>query len=75
MRRAFELVEAIAENTGGGPTDLTLAGDGRIVYSLNAGSGDISGFAIDPDGSLVPVETQGGLPASAGLQGIAARDY
>jgi 6-phosphogluconolactonase (cycloisomerase 2 family) len=72
----LELVSAVAAMTGGGPTDLTLAGNGRFIYSLNAGTGDISGFEIDAnDGSLAPVETQTGLPASAGIQGIAARDF
>jgi hypothetical protein len=26
-------------------------------------------------GALTPVETQGGLPASAGIQGIASREF
>ena len=70
------LVEQVAAVPGDAPIDMTLAGDGRFLYSLDAGSGQISGFAIDSvSGELAHVETQGGLPASAGLQGIAARDF
>jgi 6-phosphogluconolactonase (cycloisomerase 2 family) len=72
----LELVDAIAARTGGAPIDLTLANDGAFLYSLDAATGDISGFAVDPDsGALAPVETETGLPAAAGIQGIAARDF
>ena len=72
----LELDQAVAASTGAAPTDLTFANDGGFLYSLDAGSGDISGFAIDADsGTLTPVEAQGGLPASAGIQGIASRDF
>jgi DNA-binding beta-propeller fold protein YncE len=72
----LELVKAVAAHAEGAPTDLTLANDGGFLYSLNAASGEITGFAIDPEsGALTLVETQGGLPAAAGIQGIAARDF
>lgn len=72
----LELVSAVAATTGGAPIDLTFANDGGFLYTLDAASGEISGFAVHPvTGALTPVETQGGLPASAGLQGIAARDF
>ncbi len=72
----LELDQAVAASTGAAPTDLTFANDGGFLYSLDAASGDISGFAIDAySGTLTPVETQGGLPASAGIQGIASRDF
>jgi 6-phosphogluconolactonase (cycloisomerase 2 family) len=72
----LELLDDVAAQTGGAPIDLTLAGQGRFLYSLNAASGKIVGFAIDPkNGKLSHVETQGGLPAAAGIQGIAARDF
>ena len=60
---------------------LALELDGPMIVSggamvCNAASGEISGFAINPtSGALTHVETQGGLPASAGIQGIAARDF
>ncbi|HVY63427.1 MAG TPA: beta-propeller fold lactonase family protein [Gammaproteobacteria bacterium] len=67
---------AIAANVSGAPTDLTLAGRGDFLYALDAARGAIAGFSVDPrSGSLRPVETQGGLPAAAGIQGIAARDF
>lgn len=70
------LVESAAASAGDGPADITFAGGGRFLYSLNPLSGDISGFAIAPgNGHLRPVERQGGLPAAAGIQGIAARDF
>ena len=70
------LEQAVAANAGTAPTDLTFAATGDFLYSLDAGSGEISGFAIDADsGALTPVETQGGLPAAAGIQGIASRDF
>jgi 6-phosphogluconolactonase (cycloisomerase 2 family) len=71
----LELVDAVAGVAGGAPIDLTLAGGGNFLYTLDAASGQISGFAVNgDDGKLRAVETQDGLPASAGLQGIAARD-
>jgi DNA-binding beta-propeller fold protein YncE len=70
------LVAGAAAATSGAPIDLTLANGGGFLYSLDAASGSVSGFAISPnDGGLKLVETQGGLPASAGLQGIASRDF
>jgi 6-phosphogluconolactonase (cycloisomerase 2 family) len=72
----LELVAGAAAAATGAPIDLTLANGGGFLYSLDAASGSISGFAISPnDGGLRRVETQGGLPASAGLQGIASRDF
>jgi 6-phosphogluconolactonase (cycloisomerase 2 family) len=70
------LVDQIAAVPGDAPIDMTLANDGGFLYSLDAGSGQISGFVVDAvSGELAHVETQGGLPAMAGLQGIAARDF
>ena len=70
------LVDATAASSPGAPIDLALANGGGFLYSLDAASGTISGFRIMPGtGALQNVETQGGLPAQAGLQGIAARDF
>ncbi len=70
------LVNAAAASATGAPIDLALANGGGFLYSLDAESGSISGFRILPGtGALQRVETQGGLPAAAGLQGIAARDF
>lgn len=70
------LIDGAAGTTGNAPADITFANGQGFLYSLNPLSGDISGFAIDrEDGHLIPVETQGGLPVAAGIQGIAARDF
>jgi DNA-binding beta-propeller fold protein YncE len=70
------LVDDVAAMTGGAPTDLTLAAGGAFLYTLDAASGEISGFGVDPDsGALEPLGSTGGLPAAAGIQGIAARDF
>jgi 6-phosphogluconolactonase len=72
----LELLDDVAAETGGAPIDLTLAGRGRFLYALNAATGEIIGFKIEPkSGELARVEVQGGLPAAAGVQGIAARDF
>jgi len=52
--------------------DITISADGRFLYSLNAGTGAIGMFSIVSDGSLVNLGALGGLPAAAGLNGIAA---
>lgn len=70
------LLDATAASSPGAPIDLALANRGGFLYSLDAASGTISGFRIMPGtGALQHVETQDGLPAQAGLQGIAARDF
>jgi 6-phosphogluconolactonase len=72
----LELVTGVAATASGAPIDLAFGNGGGFLYSLDAGSGSISGFAISAgDGGLALVETQGGLPAAAGVQGIAARDF
>jgi 6-phosphogluconolactonase (cycloisomerase 2 family) len=69
------LVDQVAAVPGDAPIDMTFANGGRFLYTLDAASGQISGFVVDEiSGELAHVETQGGLPAMAGLQGIAARD-
>jgi 6-phosphogluconolactonase len=57
---------------GSANLDITISTDGRFLYSLNAASGGIGMFAIARDGSLVNLGVRGGLPAGAGLNGIAA---
>lgn len=57
---------------GSANLDITISADGRFLYSLNAASGAIGMFAINRDGSLVNLGVRGGLPAAAGLNGIAA---
>ena len=57
---------------GSANLDITISADGRFLYSLNAASGAIGMFAINNDGSLVNLGVRSGLPAAAGLNGIAA---
>ncbi len=53
--------------------DITISSDGAYLYSLNAASGAIGIFAIRAsDGSLTNLGVVSGLPAGAGLNGIAA---
>jgi 6-phosphogluconolactonase len=52
--------------------EIAISSDGKFLYSVNAGSGAIGMFAIQPAGTLTNLGTVGGLPASAGLNGIAA---
>ncbi|HET9863156.1 MAG TPA: beta-propeller fold lactonase family protein [Steroidobacteraceae bacterium] len=52
--------------------DIAVSVDGRFLYSLNAASGTVGAFAINRDGSLTSLGVRGGLPALAGLNGIAA---
>ena len=58
--------------TGSSNIDITVSADSKFLYSLNAATGAIGIFAIQPGGSLTNLGTTGGLPASAGLNGIAA---
>jgi 6-phosphogluconolactonase len=65
----------VVGNNPSGSTNLDIAvsADGAYLYSLNAASGAIGMFAIRAtDGTLTNLGTLGGLPASAGLNGIAA---
>jgi 6-phosphogluconolactonase len=59
--------------SGSANLDIAVSSDGGYLYSLNAGSGAIGIFAIgSADGVLTNLGTLGGLPANAGLNGIAA---
>lgn len=58
--------------SGSANLDITISADGRFLYSLNAASGAVGMFSIARDGSLVNLGVRGGLPAAAGLNGIAA---
>jgi 6-phosphogluconolactonase (cycloisomerase 2 family) len=58
---------------GSANLDIAVSADGDYLYSLNAASGAIGIFAIrQTDGTLTSLGTLGGLPAGAGLNGIAA---
>lgn len=57
---------------GSANLDITVSADGQYLYSLNAASGAIGIFRIERDGLLTNFGTRAGLPAGAGLNGIAA---
>jgi 6-phosphogluconolactonase len=66
--------ETVVGTNPSGSTNLDIAAsaDGKFIYTLNSGAGAIGVFSVDRDGSLKAVTQVGGLPASAGLNGIAA---
>jgi 6-phosphogluconolactonase len=71
---AISLLDASGVNADLGPTshplDETISGDGRFLYNLTDGLHRITGFRINPDGSLTQVTIATGLPV--GADGIAA---
>jgi 6-phosphogluconolactonase (cycloisomerase 2 family) len=56
---------------GSTPLDMAITGDGRYLYSLNAGDGTLGAFGVAADGSLQAIPGLSGLPA--GINGLAAR--
>jgi hypothetical protein len=52
--------------------DIAVSADGAFLYSLNAAAGTVGIFQIQADGFLTNFGTLNGLPAGAGLNGIAA---
>lgn len=57
-----------------GSTNLDLAIDGsnQYLYSVNGGTGTVSAYWIQNNGTLKLIGLVGGLPAAGGLNGIAA---
>jgi 6-phosphogluconolactonase (cycloisomerase 2 family) len=62
------LVAPVAASTSPGPIDLASSGD--FLYVQTGTTGTIDEFAVQSDGSLVPLGSVAGLPA--GQEGIAA---
>jgi 6-phosphogluconolactonase len=64
----------LASNPAGSANiDVTVSADGKFLYTLNAGKGAVGMFAVQANnGALTSLGTAGGLPAAAGLNGIAA---
>jgi 6-phosphogluconolactonase len=64
----------VADNPAGSTNlDIAISADGLFLYSLNAAAGNVGMFAIHPaTGTLTNLGIVGGLPASAGYNGIAA---
>jgi 6-phosphogluconolactonase (cycloisomerase 2 family) len=63
----------VASNPAGSTNlDIAISSDGKFLYTLNSGTGAVGMFAINADGTLKSLGTLGGLPISAGFNGIAA---
>lgn len=58
--------------TGSTNVDLAIDSSSKFVYTLDAGTGSVSAFAIQPGGALQLIGIVGGLTPSSGLNGIAA---
>lgn len=63
----------VAANPAGSTNlDMATSADGRFLYTLNGATGAIGSFALDRDGTARFIGAWTGLPAQAGLNGIAA---
>jgi 6-phosphogluconolactonase (cycloisomerase 2 family) len=64
---------SIVATTGPGtlPLDIGISANGKFVYSLETGAGQIGAFQISADGSLTSLGAQASYPAISGFQGIA----
>jgi len=67
------LVNSVAGDTGAGsgPIDMALNNSSRFLYVLAGGSHSVASFRVEKNGSLTPIDTDGGLPS--GAVGIAAK--
>jgi len=63
---------AAVEGLTSQPTDLRLSADGRYLYNLLRGEGEVAAYRIESDGSLSSLGRVGGLPANVGASGLAA---
>lgn len=55
------------------PVDLAQSNNGRFLYQLLRGAGGVAAMRIEDNGRLTPLGiTVGGLPADAGISGLAA---
>ena len=64
------IVSSNPDNSGN--LDIAVSSNGRFLYTLNAATGSIGVFSVQRDGRVVDRDQVDGLPASAGLNGIAA---
>ena len=65
-----EATAAFAVDGMSGLRDEDLTGDGRTLYAIDADAGRIYGWAVGGHGSLDPIGSWGGLPAT--VAGLAA---
>ena len=52
--------------------ETVITPDGKFLYTLDSGTGTISIFGINQDGSLNSLGDVGGLSIDAGFEGMAA---
>jgi len=74
-RGQLTIIAAVAATTGAGPIDLASSGNGRFIYQLTGGSGQVNEYMRGADGSLTMIGTvDTGLGAASGkpIEGIAA---
>jgi hypothetical protein len=69
---SLDLVEAVAGDTGTGPTDAALSRTSGFLYVLDSADGTIGAFEVQSNGGLVAIAGAGGLPGGS-TTGIAAR--
>jgi 6-phosphogluconolactonase len=68
------LLKKVVADTGGalsGPIDLAITHDGKFLYVIASFIQTLQSYRIEPDGSLLAVQSISNLPLTA--QGIAAR--
>jgi 6-phosphogluconolactonase len=56
---ALTVATALGATHQTAPCWVATSGNGRYAYTTNAGSGTISGFAVDEDGALSPLNSDG----------------
>lgn len=74
-RGQLTIAAAVAATTGAGPIDIASSGNGRFIYQLTGGSGQVNEYVRGADGSLTMIGTADtGLGAASGkpIEGIAA---
>jgi 6-phosphogluconolactonase len=52
--------------------DIGVSADGNFLYVVDSGLGEVSSFGINSDGTLTTLGIVGGVPATAGVNGLAA---
>ncbi len=68
------VANTIVSTLGEGTTnlDMAISGDGKYLFTLDSGSGAISIFVINSDGTVNQLRDIEGLPKTVGFNGIAA---
>jgi 6-phosphogluconolactonase (cycloisomerase 2 family) len=56
---AFSAISASVPTTETAACWVTVSGDGRFLYTTNAGSGTVTGFQVRPDGSITRLDSDG----------------